>query len=108
MQKDLVEQDIEILFKACSGVGTDEQQILNMIATRSNEHLQHLNKAYKNRSPKGRTFVEELKVECSGAFYYSKAFTAAFLGPISWHAWRLYSSMKGLGTDELSESPKRW
>lgn len=34
-----------------------------MIATRSPDHLMHLNKAYKNRSKKGKTFVEELKVE---------------------------------------------
>jgi hypothetical protein len=80
VQQDLVETDLEILFKATEGkVGTDEvrrercfgldlfeqsvkDQIINMIATRSPDHLMHLNKAYKNRSKKGKTFVEELKV----------------------------------------------
>jgi hypothetical protein len=33
-------------------------------------------------------------------FWLQKAYIAAFLGPAGWHAWRLYGSMHGLGTDE--------
>ncbi len=101
IQKELVETDLETLFKSTEGkLGTDEKAILNIIASRSPEHLQHLNEAYKARSPKQRTFVQELKVEMSGMFWMQKAYVAAFMGPVSWHAWRLYGSMNGLGTDE--------
>jgi annexin A7/11 len=101
VQREHVEQDLETLFKATEGkLGTDEKAILNLIASRSPEHLQHLNAAYANRSPKHKTFAEEIQLEISGVFWVQKAFVAAFLGPASWHAWRLHMEMKGLGTDE--------
>lgn len=94
-----VAEDLETLFKATEGrLGTNEQAIINIIATRSRDHLHHLNQAYKERSPNKRTFVETIKIETMS--WTEKALVANFLGPAAWHAWRLHCEMRGLGTDE--------
>ncbi len=72
-----VQGDLEVMFNATEAkIGTDEKAILNLVATRSREHLWYLNNAYKTRSPHQRTFTEELKCEISGIFWLQKALVA--------------------------------
>lgn len=73
--------DLETMYGATEGkFGTDEKAILNLVATRSREHLWYLNNAYKTRSPHQRTFTEELKCEISGIFWLQKALVAVSRG----------------------------
>ncbi len=59
--------DLETLFKATENrLGTDEQAVINLVATRSKDHLVHLNKAYATRSPSKKIFTEVIKIETMG------------------------------------------
>lgn len=90
-----VEQDLITLFNATEGktFGCDNKAIIDLIEHRSKAHLVHLNEAYKGKSKKGRTFVEELVAKEHG--YNEKAFCAYFLGPVHWTAFRLKIEVKG-------------
>jgi len=92
---DLVADDLITLFNSTEGktVGTDTKAIIDLITRRSNAHLIHLNDAYKEKSKKGRTFVEEIIAKQHG--YTEKAFCAYFLGPCHWTAYRLHLETKG-------------
>jgi len=90
-----VGQDLITLFNATEGktVGTDEKAIIGLIQQRSKAHLVFLNDAYKRKSKKGRTFVEEITAKQHG--YKERAFVAYFLGPVGWTAFRINMELKG-------------
>jgi len=95
IQPHLVDTDLITLFNATEGkvVGTDEHAIVLLIQQRSDAHLVFLNDAYKKKSKKGRTFVEEITAKQHG--YAERAFVAHFLGPAVWTAFRLNMEIKG-------------
>jgi hypothetical protein len=90
-----VQDDLITLFNATEGkvIGTDEKAIVQLIEHRSKAHLMHLNEAYKQKSKKGRTFVEEITVKQHG--YAERAFVAYFLGPVAFTAFRIHTELKG-------------
>jgi len=100
VQQHLVDNDLQILFNATEGkkFGCDARSLIELVSMRSKSHLMHLNVAYKGKSPHGRTFVEEITIKEHG--YTEKAFVSYFLGPASWHAFRINMELKGhIGAD---------
>jgi len=95
VHQEYVEDDLITLFNATEGktIGTDEKAIIHLIEHRSKDHLVHLNEAYKRKSKKGRTFVEEINAKQHG--YKERAFVAYFLGPVGWTAFRINMELKG-------------
>jgi hypothetical protein len=95
IRMEFVEQDLITLFNATEGktVGTDTGPIITLIQQRSDAHLVYLNQAYKAKSKKGRTFVEEITAKQHG--YAERAFVAHFLGPAGWTAFRLNTEVRG-------------
>lgn len=95
IRTELVDQDLITLFNATEGktIGTDENAIIGLIQQRSDAHLVYLNAAYKQKSKKGRTFVEEIVAKQHG--YAERAFVAHFLGPAGWTAFRLNMECRG-------------
>lgn len=71
-----VDADLEELHKATEGkIGTHEAKICSIIASRSREHLQHLNQKYKEKY--GKEFTNVLEWETSGIM--ELAFCGSFL-----------------------------
>jgi len=95
IRTEFVEQDLITLFNATEGktIGTDEHAIILLIQQRSDAHLVYLNEVYKQKSKKGRTFVEEITAKQHG--YAERAFVAHFLGAAGWTAFRLNMEIKG-------------
>jgi len=95
IRTELVQEDLITLFNATEGktVGTDTKAIIDLISRRSKAHLIFLNDAYKQKSKKGRTFVEEITAKQHG--YKERAFVAYFLGPAGWTAFRINMELKG-------------
>jgi len=94
-----MQADMDAFYAATEGkLGTDEARLSTIIATRSVEHCHMLNKRYSERSPKGRTAVEVIVSETSGA--HQHALMACFSPPGEWFAYRIADALKGIGTDE--------
>ncbi|KAF5830895.1 hypothetical protein DUNSADRAFT_13905 [Dunaliella salina] len=88
--------DAEQLRKAMKGFGTDDNVLVHIFATRSNEELQAVREAYASLIK--RDLVEDMISETSGD--YRRACLAALLTKPEHDALMLHNAMKGLGTDE--------
>jgi len=88
----------EVLYKAGEGkIGTDEKVFVDIIARKSPQFLFRVSEFYK-AAHKGRTIEQAIKSETSGHFEDT---LLALLKPRDlFIADRLYSAMKGLGTDD--------
>ncbi|XP_041032383.1 annexin A5-like [Carcharodon carcharias] len=89
-------QDAETLHKAMKGFGTDEDAILDILATRSNSQRQQIIRAYKTLV--GKDLTEDLKSELSGKF--ESLIVALLLSAAQYDAKELHDALKGAGTSE--------
>uniref|UniRef100_A0A8C8JZP2 Annexin n=2 Tax=Oncorhynchus TaxID=8016 RepID=A0A8C8JZP2_ONCTS len=89
-------QDAELLHKAMKGIGTYEDTILMLLASRSNNQRQEIKVEYKKAH--GKDLVSALKSELGGLF--ETLVVALMTPPISYDASQLHKALKGVGTDD--------
>ncbi|XP_005325972.2 annexin A7 isoform X1 [Ictidomys tridecemlineatus] len=89
-------RDAEILRKAMKGFGTDEQAIVDVVASRSNDQRQKIKAAFKTMY--GKDLIKDLKSELSGNM--EELILALFMPPTYYDAWSLRNAMQGAGTQE--------
>lgn len=92
--------DVEALYRATEGkIGTDEAVMINILASRSAEHLAQLNATYVAKSKGAKsTFSAVIKSETSGNFQL--ACLALMEVPFKYFARQINAACKGVGTDE--------
>lgn len=90
------EADCEYLRKAMKGLGTDEDAIIHVVATRCNAQRQRLKEMFKTMY--GRDLISDIKSELSGDF--RETVMACFVQPAMYDAWSVKEAIYGLGTDE--------
>ncbi|XP_070545070.1 annexin A5-like [Ptychodera flava] len=90
------EEDAEILRKAMKGIGTDEQAIINLIVSRSNEQRQRIKLQFKTMF--GKDLIKDLESELSGDL--KETVMALFMPATYYDAWSIRHAIKGLGTNE--------
>lgn len=91
-----VEQAAEDLYKSMKGLGTDEDDIVKVLASHDNAQRQEISETYKQLY--GQDLVDDLKSELGSAF---EDLTVAVLAtPRQYDARCLRAAMKGAGTDE--------
>uniref|UniRef100_A0AAY4BK45 Annexin n=1 Tax=Denticeps clupeoides TaxID=299321 RepID=A0AAY4BK45_9TELE len=89
-------QDADLLKKAMKGIGTDEDTILMLLTSRSNDQRQEIKAAYKKSH--GKDLVKELKSELGGKL--EDLIVALMTPPASYDANELHKALKGAGTDD--------
>jgi len=94
-------QHVELLRNACQGAGTDEDTIVKVIASTTNQERAIIRRLYTQRY--NEDLVKRLQSELSGDFKDSAV--GSFMTPTEYDAYCLNGAMKGLGTKEgvLSE-----
>ncbi|KAK1904295.1 Annexin A5 [Dissostichus eleginoides] len=88
--------DAEILHNAMKGIGTNEDTILMLLTSRSNDQRQDIKVAYKKAH--GKDLVSALKSELGGLF--ESLIVALMTPPVSYDASQLHKALKGAGTDD--------
>ncbi|KAM4555659.1 annexin A5a [Odontesthes bonariensis] len=88
--------DAEVLHKAMKGIGTDEDVVLMLLSSRSNDQRQQIRAAYKRAN--GKDLVSELKSELGGLL--ENLIVALMTPPSSFDASQLHKALKGAGTDD--------
>jgi len=63
-----VEYDCYHIRKAVKGLGTDEDTLIEILATRDSEHIEKIKSKYKEMFP-GRDMVKDIKDDTSGSFW---------------------------------------
>uniref|UniRef100_A0A667YNL3 Annexin n=2 Tax=Myripristis murdjan TaxID=586833 RepID=A0A667YNL3_9TELE len=86
----------EVLHRAMKGIGTDEDAILMLLTSRSNDQRQQIKAAYKKSY--GKELVSALKSELGGLF--EDLIVALMTPPVSYDAAQLRKALKGAGTDD--------
>ncbi|XP_072016612.1 annexin A13-like isoform X2 [Amphiura filiformis] len=90
------EADADALRKAMRGIGTDEDEIIEILANRNNEQRQEIKEKFTQCF--GKDLVDELKSELRGNF--EQAVEALLDAPPVYDAKCLRRAMAGAGTDE--------
>ena len=63
-----VEYDCYHIRKAVKGLGTDEDTLIEILATRDSEHIEKMKSKYKDMFP-GRDMVQDIKDDTNGSFW---------------------------------------
>jgi len=101
-------QDAHALHKAFKGLGTDEKTVIQILANRSKDQLEAINREYKDNSKSHHTLEQGLKSEISGNFL--KLSLGIITRTIIYKKDCLREAVEGLGTrdrvliDVLSQS----
>uniref|UniRef100_A0A667YN70 Annexin n=1 Tax=Myripristis murdjan TaxID=586833 RepID=A0A667YN70_9TELE len=82
--------DAEVLHRAMKGIGTDEDAILMLLTSRSNDQRQQIKAAYKKSY--GKELVSALKSELGGLF--EDLIVALMTPPVSYDAAQLRKALK--------------
>merc|ERR1712071_122498 len=88
--------DAQGLRAAMKGLGTSEQEIIDILCNRSNTQRQLINQAYTTEY--GRDLMEDLKSELGG--HFESVIVGLMMPVASFCAKKLNKAMKGGGTDE--------
>lgn len=96
MQAHNYENDAKLLRDSMKGMGTDENTIIQLTATRSYKDRLSIKQAYKTAF--GRDILEDLKSELSGDFL--KVVQGMWMSHVEYDVIELYNAFKGAGTDE--------
>ncbi|KAK2169415.1 hypothetical protein LSH36_10g09004 [Paralvinella palmiformis] len=90
--------DAEFLRNGMKGLGTNEQMIIDVVASRSCSQRYATKKEYKTLY--GRDLIKDLKSELSGDF--KSSILACYESPARYDAWCVKKAIYGAGTDELT------
>lgn len=90
------EADAKSIREAMKGMGTDEDAINAILASRSAK--QRLQIALMFKTMYGKDMIKDLRSETSG--HYKDLLVRLLMDPANFDATCLYKAMKGLGTDE--------
>ena len=63
-----LDYDCYHILKAVKGLGTDEDALIEILATRTSEHIEQMKSRYKEMYP-GRDMVDDIKDDTSGSFW---------------------------------------
>ena len=88
---------VEILRKACQGLGTDEDAICQVIASTNNQERALIRRLYNQKY--NEDLVGRLQSELSGDF--KEATMGSFMTPTEYDAYCLNGAVKGIGTLEV-------
>jgi len=88
--------DIDAVYRACKGLGTDELALINIFGHRDGPTIDAIRAQYTTRIR--RDLIETLEKETSGNFETALVSTA--LGPIESEAYFARKAIAGLGTKE--------
>ncbi|ESP02908.1 hypothetical protein LOTGIDRAFT_110615, partial [Lottia gigantea] len=88
--------EVERLFKAMDGLGTDEQTIIDVIVTKKNQQRQEIRQKYKERYNKD--VMLDLKSELSGDL--QEVILGLMMTPSEYDVDCLHEAMSGMRTDE--------
>jgi hypothetical protein len=89
-------QHVEILRNACQGTGTDEEAIVKVIASTTNQERAIIRRLYTQKY--NEDLVTRLQSELSGDF--KEAAVGSFMTPTEYDAYCLNGALKGIGTKE--------
>lgn len=92
------EPDCRYLRDAMKGLGTNDDAIIHVVATRCNAQRQELKANFKTLY--GRDLIEDIKGELSGD--YKETVMALFVDPATFDAWCIKEAIYGPGTDEMA------
>ncbi len=95
------EHDAIALREAMKGLGTDEEAIIRITTSKTNQERIQIRTTYK--ATFGRDLIKDLESELSNNL--KKATIGMWRSPIEFDVVEIYGAVKGLGTDEdtLSE-----
>jgi len=89
-------EDANELRAAMKGFGTDEEKIINILASRSNRQRQRIAQVFAEEL--GRNLIDDLKSELGGTF--ENAIVALMTPPVEFLCKELNKAMEGAGTDD--------
>jgi len=90
--------DAAALHKAFTGLGTDEDAVINILAHRSKHQLEQIDHEYRVQSHNGTSLQHGLEKELSGSF---KSLAVGIVTPVKEYKKRcLKDAVEGLGTRE--------
>ncbi|XP_017021588.1 annexin B10 [Drosophila kikkawai] len=90
--------DAQTLRAAMKGFGTDEQEIIDVLAGRSNQQRQTIRAVYEAEFE--RDMVEDLKSELGGKF--EDVIVGLMMPPVEYLCKQLHAAMAGMGTEEAT------
>eukprot|EP01091_Cochliopodium_minus_P012963 TRINITY_DN4059_c0_g1_i1.p1 TRINITY_DN4059_c0_g1~~TRINITY_DN4059_c0_g1_i1.p1 ORF type:complete len:317 (+),score=75.57 TRINITY_DN4059_c0_g1_i1:26-952(+) len=97
VEPEKIEHDVEILYKAGEGRwGTDETAFIDILTSRSHEHLLLVNKRYEEKHKS--SLKKAIKKETSG--WFKTALLANITLPQTYWAKRINDAIKGIGTND--------
>ena len=91
-----LDNDVDLLYNAAKGFGTDEGVFVAVLGHRSREYIKKLNTAYANKH--GKSLPALVQSECGGTF--KKALLALVTPVDEYFSGKLRAAMAGAGTDD--------